>query len=443
MSNDISKINDRGILQPLTSEKLYQGIARTLNALDNVCIDGHSTTPLHVELLANSFKRYIPDTEVCMKLSEALPMSDADIKAVKAKKAIEQTLEYIKANVSATAKTLNEITGARIRVAYRLCRFMSHLTGQGKLGEPSIFTMTGNLPDANLYEIPMPYDPIKGLSTGMATPRVLLEEITNSQYTYTILLGGQPYKTIGMSILPPPMHDSYFPENPAILRKNNYTPANYDPKSDTPLAFYLNIMEFLVRHLGIGGGNLSGAGAYTGTKNQSPDKGVRTQNLDDRSAVLALLNPDIARLAWPARDDLETFEEHVLIPYVERLIVDNSPLDAGKILEEEMGLTHFETEDYMEVAKTYAMDAHNFDSERERSIMINKVHGLSSRCKDAGMVSTELKSLSTISQILGLTKHTEDTTIDRRDGLKSALEDSLEAVAEEKQNLLASKNNQE
>ena len=426
MSNDI-KIDEGSLLPAPSSEKVYQGIARTLDALDKVCIDGHSPAPLHVDLLGQSFKRYIPDTEVCMKLSEALPMSDADIAAVKAKKDLEQTLGYIKANVSATAKTLNEITGARIRVAYRLCRFMSHLTGQGKLGEPSIFTMTGNIPDANLYEIPMPYDPIKGLSTGMATPRVLLEEISNSQYEYTILLGNQAFKTAGMSILPPPMHDGYYPQNPAFLRKNNYTPADYDPKSDTPLAFYLNIMEFLVRHLGIGGGNLSGAGAYTGTDTQSPDKSVRTQNLDDRSAVLALLNPDIARLAWPARDDLETFEEHVLIPYVERLIVDNSPLDAGRLLEEEMGLTHFETEDYMEVAKTYAMDAHNFDTERERSIMINKIHGLAGRCGDAGMVSTELKSLMSVSQILGLTKHAEDTNIDKRDGLKSALEEKLNA----------------
>jgi len=432
MSEDIIKQDNNNLAtyQPPSSDEIYNHIEEMVGALDNVCIDGFSPAPINNSLVANSFKKFIPDTEVGMKLSEALPMSDADILAVKKKKELESTLGYIKANVAATSKTLNEITGARVRVGYRLARYMSHLTGYGKLGQPSIFTMSGNAPDANLYEIPMPYDPIKGLSSCMATPRALLEEISQSQYIYTILIANNQFKTNGMSILPPPLHDGYYPENPAILRKNGYTPANYDAKTDIPLTFYLNIMEFLVRHLGIGGGNLSGVGAYTGTGQQSPDTNVRTQNIDDRSAVLALLNPNIARLAWPSKDDLETFEEHVLIPYVERLIVKNSPLEAGKILQEEMGLTHFEAEDYMEVAKTYAADAHCFDAERERSIMLNKVHDVADRCGDAGMVSTELKSLMSISQILGLTKHAEDASIDRRVGLKTALEEVLNSKEE-------------
>jgi len=410
------------------SENVYDNIAETLDALENVCIDGESINPIPTSLLANSFKKLIPDTEIGMKLSQALPMSDADIKAVQIKMEVENSLESRKAKISATSKTLKDLTGARIRVAYRLCRYMSQLLGMWKQGEPSIFSMAGNIPGLNMYEMPIPFDPYAGLIRGMTTPRLQLEDITNSQFEYTYIAGTgndeQLFRGKGMSVLPPPLHDGYYPDPPFIYRKQMYTPPDYDPKQDVPLAFYLNIMEFLVNHLEIG--SSTGGGAFTGI-GTTMDKKPRTQNIDDRSAVLALLNPNIARLAWPCRDDLETFEEYVLIPHVEELLVDQAPMDVCSILKEEMGLTHPEAEDYMEVAKTYAREAHNFDPDRERSILVNKVHKLAARCGDAGMVSTELKSLMSVSQLLHLTKHVEDTNIDKRAGLKSALEERMNA----------------
>jgi hypothetical protein len=360
-----------------------------------------------------------------MKLSQALPMSDADIKAIQVKINLERSLESIKAKISCTAQTLKDISGPRIRVAYRLCRYMSHLLGHGKVGEPSIFTMAGNAPDLNTYEFPMPYDPMRGLRRGMATPRMLIEDMTNSQYEYTFMVEDNLFRGKGVSILPPPLHDGYYPDPPFLYRKQAYTPPDYDPKADVPLSYYLNIMEFLVNYLEIG--SSSGGGAFTGIEEGSIDKKPRSQNIEDRSATFALLNPGIARLAWPCRDDLETFEEYVLIPYVEAILVKHSLLHATEVIKESMGLTHPEAFDYIEVAKTYARDAHNFDTDRERSILISKLDNITDRCRSAGMVSTELKSIMHKGQILGLTKHVEDTNIDKRAGLKSALEEKLNA----------------
>lgn len=408
-----------------SADNIYDHISETLSALDNVCIDGESSEPIPTALLANSFKGLIPDTETSMKLSEALPMSDADINHIKIKRDLENSLEATKAKLSASSKTLKDIAGSRVRVAYRLCRYMSHLLGYGKIGEPSIYTMAGASPDVNLYELPFPYDPLKGMSRGMTAPRLLLRDIYESQYTYTYLISDQLFSTKGMSVLPPPLHDGYYPEPVYEARKQAYTPADYDPNADVPLSYYLNIMEMLVRYLEIG--SSEGGGAFTGVGEHVADKKPRTQNIDDRSAVIALLNPKIARLSWPCRDDLETFEEYVLIPYVLDILIGKSPMQAEADLKEEMGLTHPEARDYIEVAKTYAREAHNFDPERERSLLIHKVLNLAERCGNAGMVSTELKSYMSTAQILGLTKHVEDTNIDKREGLKSALEEKFNA----------------
>lgn len=409
----------------LSTENVYQKIEQTLQALDNICIDGSSPTTIPTALTANSFKRLIPETESGMKLSQALPMSDADIASVKKRKELENSIESIRAKVQSTAKTLSDIAGARIRVAYRLTRYLSHLMGYGSVGEPSIYTMAGNIPEVNRYELPFPYSAAIGLTRGMTTPRIMLEAMSDTQYRYTFKFGEQVYTTKGMSVLPPPLHDGYYPNPAYIHRKKLFTPVDYDPKGDIPLTYYLNIMEYLVNYLEIG--SSTGAGAFTGINPQSNDKTARTQNIDDRSATLALLNPNIARIAWPCRDDIETFEEYVLIPHVERILVKNTPMKAETILKETMGLTHPEAVDYIEVAKTYAREAHNFDPDRERSVLVNKMHSLAGRCNEAGMVSTELKSYMSISQILGLTKHVEDTNIDKRAGLKNALEEKLEA----------------
>jgi hypothetical protein len=397
-------------------ETLYDTIEDTLRALSHVTVSGEAPpSTLTPRLQAYNTKKYIPDTEIEMLHTSALPMADKDIKAFKEARDRRMSLKTRITEMRMPDKSLAEITGARIRVAYRLTRYMAHVRGLGKIGEPLIFTMAAANNQINLMELPIPYDPATGWYRGLETLRNMLADITAQDFTYTYAfttqdaVGPQLWATKGMSILPPPLHDGYFHENGRprwFYRQANYTPESYSPLSDGPLNAYLNMMEFLVRHLGIGESNFG-------------------QALEDEAAASALLNPKIARLAWPCRDDLETYEEYVLLPYVNRVAIEETPVDAIDELKKVLGLTHAEAVDYLETAKTYAEQAFVFDPQRERALMVNKLHALAGECNEAGMVTTQLNSMKTILQVLGLTKHQEDSNVDRRETLSSALEGEI------------------
>jgi len=293
---------------------------------------------------------------------------------------------------------------------------MTHIRGIGSVGEPLIFSMAAKNSQVNLLEYPLPFDPSAGWFRGVAAIRNLLAEATESDKTFTYIIDGEAYGTKGLPILPPPLHDQYYPQDRGVptweYRRTNYTPPGYSPLSDGPLNTYLNIMELLIQHLGIG----------------------QRGDVEEDAAITALLNPKIARLAWPCADEIQTFEESILMPLVNKRVVELSRVDAIESLRRPsgqttvpgelpgLGLTHTEAFDLVETAITYSGKAFAFDPTRERSTMINKIHSLATRCGDAGMVTTELNSLKTISQILGLTRQEEDSNMDKREVLSSALE---------------------
>ena len=126
--------------------------------------------------------------------------------------------------------------------------------------------------------------------------------------------------------------------------------------------------------------------------------------------------------SWFVGDDIETFEESVLMPYVGRIVVAKSQDNAIDELKRLMGLTHTEALDMVETYKTYAANVNVFDPQRQRSIMFSRVEALAQECSDAGMVTTQLNANKLLMQSLGLTKQDEESNVDRRDALGSALE---------------------
>lgn len=414
MSNDIVKsdapsANGLQTLKPLAEaivpvDTMYATISSTLSALSNTTVDGESTDTLGPDIQAQANKGLLPDTELAMLHSGALPMSEDDVKAIAERRKRTTSLQYRKQQLQIPTKTLAEITGERMRVAYRLVRYMTHVRGiqGGGVGIPLIMCMSAVSSQMNLYEMPMAYDPTVGRYNGLGAVRNLLAVIGESAYRYSYFLNGQYYKAQGMSILPPPLHDGYYPINGKPLweyRRHKYTPADYEAIYDEPLAVYLNICELLVEILGIG-----------------------QEDIGEQAAVAALLNPKIARLAWPCRDEIELFEEAVLLPYVGRLIADRSPDSTVDKLKEDMNLTHAEAFDLVEMYKTYSQQVNVFDPEKERSVMINKLHRLADVCQESAMVTTQLNTHKAILQTLGLTKHEEDDNVDRRDAIENALE---------------------
>ncbi len=416
-NNDALVVRDNStpsltILDTLASmDRMYSLIGRTIQALSTTTIDGKCD--LDEDIQAHSTKGLLPDTELEMLRSEAVPMSEADVLAYNTMKTRHNSVQYRQQQSRIPSMTLAEITGARVRVAYRLARYMAHVRGVGKMGQPLVFVLGSANSQINLYEQPIEYDPTAGLYRGMAAVRNLLSLANEGPYKYSFLIGDGIYRAKGMSILPPPIHDGYFPDTaPAWeTRRTGYTPPGYRADTDVPLAIYLNICELLVRHLGIG-----------------------EDDIQEQAAVQALLNPKIARLSWPCRDDLETFEEGVLLPYVGRIYAkkaQDSTIDflmrgetdhKGVVVKQGLGLSHAEAFDVLETYKTYAQEVNVFDPEKERSPIISKLQRLAEECNEAGAVTTELNIYKTYSQILGLTKHDEDTNIDKRAALGSVLE---------------------
>ena len=383
---------------------MYASIGKTLTALEHTTIDGESTIEIDAELQAQSNKRLLPDTELDMLRNNALPMSEEDIAELAEISKRQNSLQYRMQQLGSSAKTLAEIRGATIRVAYRLVRYMTHVRGLkgNAIGIPLVMSMSASNSQLDLYTMPIPYDPVVGWTRGLTAVRNLLAQSDNQGYQYSYMIAGGYYKTQGMSILPPPLHDGYYPQDAEPLwdyRRRAYQPEDYQADRDGPLAIYLNIMELLVRHLGIG-----------------------DDDIEEQAAVTALLNPKIARLTWPCRDDIETFEESVLLPYIGRVMVAKSQDNAIDELKKAMGLTHTEALDLVETYKTYSQNVNVFDPERQRSVMISRLEHLAQECGDAGMVTTQLNTHKVIMQTLGLTRHDEDSNVDRRQALGSALE---------------------
>lgn len=389
----------------IDTEYMYQMIGKTVSALQNTTVDGASSVVIDSVLQAHSNKKYLPDTELGMLQTQAVPMSDADLEAFKARKSLQESLQYRQEQLQIPTKTLEDITGARVRVAYRLMRYMGNVRGIGGIGIPLVMSMASTNAEISLMEIPIPYEPTVGWTRGMAAVRNLLAQVDAAGYTYTYTPSLGIYPTRGMSIAPPPLHDGYFPDDETpkwVYRGQQYTPPGYRADTDAPLATYLNICELLVRHLGIG-----------------------DTDVQEQAAVAALLNPKIARLAWPCCDDIITFEEDVLLPYIGRLVLSMSQDAAIEELIKQMRVTHSEAFGMVNMYKVYAQQANVFDPALERSVLIGQYEKLAQECNEAGMVTTQLNTFKAKAQILGLTKHEEDTNVDRRAGLSSALEEAI------------------
>ena len=431
MTEDLAtRSNDTLAETSISIDAMYDLMERTITALDNTTV-GDFSPELSPDLQAHSNAKFVPATEIEMVQMNAVPMSDADIDAFRQQQNRRRSVQYRKKLIEIPTMSLTEITGARVRVAYRLVKYMATIRGIGGLGTPLMMSMASQNAQVNLFEIPMPYDPTAGWFRGLAAVRNLLAQADEMGHQFSYLLEGNLYKAYGMSILPPPIHDGYYPVDTGVpawqYRRTRYTPPAYTAMTDTPLAIYLNICELLVRHLGIA---VRGVDMGDGVNKRTHDT---FRDIQEQAAVAVMLDPMKARTAWPSRDDLETFEESVLMPFVGRIMSKRSQDSSIDWLMKEMGLTHSEAFDLVECYKTYAKYANVFNAENERAIEINRLDRLADTCSDAGMVTTELNTRKAKLQVIGLTRHEEDSNIDKRATFESVLEaDILKRTEESK-----------
>jgi hypothetical protein len=218
----------------------------------------------------------------------------------------------------------------------------------------------------------------------------------------------------GLSYLPVPIPDQMYPDQaPQILadmRRNRVVPEGYSPYDDVGLMTQLFIYEQIAEHLDIG---------------RSEPR--------EAAALAALLHPNIARLAWPTRDELENYEEMLLFPWIYHTLITNSNERTARILSNQIGVTHFEAMDYLEAAKYYIQYIARFGRDIERPLMLSRVDGLVDRCLDDQMVTTALNGMKLKMQALGITSPGEELAEDRQTALSSGLREKIKKHEETKQ----------
>ncbi len=435
MSDELAKVSKDDDISPetlLSVDAMYNLMEQQLTALNNTTVGDYSPD-LSAEMQAHSNAKFVPATEIEMVEMNAVPMSDADIEGFRQQRDREQSHQYRRKQLQVPTMTLTEITGARVRVAYRLVKYMATIRGIGGIGIPLIISMASFHGQINLFEMPMRYDPSAGWFRGLAAVRNLLAQADEMGYTYSYIIGNGVCREQGMSILPPPIHDGYYPVDPNKppwqYRQERYTPPAYTAMTDTPLAIYLNICELLVRHLGI---SIRGVDMGDGINKRKIDT---YRDVYEQAAVCAMLDPMKARTAWPSRDDIETFEESILLPFVGRIMARKSQDTSIAYLKAEMGLTYNEAFDLVECYKTYAKYANVLNPENERAIEMSRLDRLADVCSEAGMVTTELNTRKARLQVLGLTRHEEDGNVDKRANLESRLEEDILKRAKDTESL--------
>ena len=389
--------------------EVLEVMQQQMNALENISCDGTGLTPSFQQLQAYP-NIYTHATEREMQDTGAVPLTFADLKAkseaLKARENPKFMRDLFKANVA----SLGDMAGVRVRVAYRLTRQMAAIRGIGEVGTPLIMTFNSE-PGIDLMALPLPYDPTMGIHRGVEAIRNYLAIAQQSTDTYSYFIQDKVYEGVCMSILPPPISDHYFPhdKHPSIYRALQWMPPAYTPREDLGLEIYLNIMELLIDRLSIGA--------------EQPAEVAVTK---------ALLNPDIARMAWPTSSEILAYEEGLLLPWVSTLSETLADSTVAYQLKKDLGMTTFEALDLLQCSKTYQQHIHTYDPARERSVVLNKLNKLTESSIADCMPTTTLNSIKTSLIALGLTRNNDDEIMDDRKGLlSSALEQDMIQNGEE------------
>ena len=390
-------------------ETIARAAVERKSALQSVCVDGTGMDRFSPNLRATVTNVY-GMTEKEMFEAGAIPMTQEQQKALLTLERYRKSLAFYRSQVAAPALTLAETTGSRVRCAYRLIRQLALIYGDCKPGKLLVETISTYQHQLSKWELPHPYVPGQGLFRGYHAVIELLQAFNERMVTYTIHGNNcKPVYCWGLSYLPVPVPDQAFPDqSPLILaerRKNSDFPPKYSPFDDYGLVSQLFIYEQIANVLDIG-----------------------KDDPQELAGLSALLNPNIARLAWPSRDELETFEETILFPWIYHQLTKYSYEHTCRQLQQEMRLTYIEAMDYLETAKHFVKYVARFNKDLERSIMLSKVDALTDKCIEDGLVTTALNAMKLKAMMTDLTRPGDDIHEDQQLALSTGLREKINAV---------------
>lgn len=408
----------------LLEAKALQSTAQSI-----VTVSGGNIEQFPPCFVSNSLNIFSPTPEQEIFESSPIPLTKEQVDIFDAKSRRKAKMQDLESRLNAPNTPIAELYGTKILIAYRLIRSMAQIRGDIGIGDLLLEKLSSSSQTASKWDFPLPFYIGRGCFRGCRDVIHVLQHCSNSpsiRYSYRPSPESTTYYiTRGLPLLPPPLIDAYFPADQVLdLRDTPYSPKGYDPSEDPALTYFLLANELLSEFLNL--------------ENDSEEA---------RKSVAALLNPKIARLAWPGRDDLETFEENVLFPYISNLISYNSyqkvidtlqrPVwysavgSSGEIFGG-LGLTRQESIDYLETAKYYNSRVATFSVKTERSVMLNKLDTLSDICRESGMVNTELKTHQLRMQAVGLTQ-AESPVEDLRKALSKRLRAKIDKYEDNNQ----------
>lgn len=382
-------------------------VAEKQVAMGHVTCDGSNLERFSPQL-RNIVSNVSTLTEEDMRRSNGVPLSKDDVIRLDKLAAYKNSMEYMRLVLQGPALTLEQTAGDRTRLAYRLIRMLAKIRGDVKAGDLLLVKLSSWAHVVTKWEMPLPFIPGRGTFRGVRHIVELLNDMNKPHVTYTYGQGegqGQVY-TWGVSYLPVPIPDQDYPDQaPQMLasyRMDRHVPENYDPCEDYGLVAQLFIYEQLAEHLGIG-----------------------QDNPNEIAALTALLHPKIARLAWPTLDELESFEETVLLPWIKGRMAVYSYDRVIADMMELMHMTYIEAMDMLETGKSFVRYIARYSKEMERSIMFTKLDVLGDDCVADGMISTRLNTMKLRMMAIGLTTPGDDIHEDRQIALSSGLREKI------------------
>lgn len=156
--------------------------------------------------------------------------------------------------------------------------------------------------------------------------------------------------------------------------------AFYDPASDEPFMQYLERMAMLSRRLGI------------------------ETRREGRLGLTPLLDPVIARAAWPSPREIVAFES-VMVDEAVQALLEHGHFGARRELLKKHGLTEEEGASAILLARRAMRSMRNgTDGDGDKAAMVARLEDLAARCRSSLDLRAELMVYKTLALVQGLTK---------------------------------------
>lgn len=317
-------------------------------------------------------------------------------------------------------KSVEEHSGIRLQMAYRIVRELARIKGICEADETLATTIQADPSDH------YGHDPYKHPSqtflidrcTGypLEELRSFLEQLDNQDpqdYSWVQVSKKSLKPRGGLALCPPPMPIEFieFSENdvPGISE-------SYKTREDATLKLFMAQNRVVIHYLGL----------ENGTKT-NPENGFLGLN--------GLIDYDFVRQNWPSAAEIVSYE-HLLLTELMRMMVEKSTKTTLDYMTNTLGFNALEIQGHMKMVRALARIHAERDQDEERAISLLRLEEYRLRAQESLDLKAEMNALKQIAMIMGLTRsEADDNMQDFMDVVKNvsakAAKGATEAVLED------------